>query len=460
MLGGNFWVWIIRSIATRREVDWKGSSLDLVTSRGPPSALNITSSPAPRQHTNTALLRDSTLNIYDPSYATMGPSPLPSTYPFAASPDIIRSHQKDAYFSGVLLDQLSTLIRKLYGARLAHTYLSETRVSAELLYLGLTTLIGNRTLGEEYTDIVQVEAETGRLPALERRAGYILFCVLGPYVLNRLLPALRRRVRAKLEAKLRTYARQHARAQHSAHQHAQESGTKTVHIKKPMGMRIHNYILQNLDTITSPSPVYALSLATFYFTGSYYHLSKRIWGLRYIFTRHVGESENRAGYEVLGVLLALQIGVQAYLHLHSTVTSTDAAAAVGGGHPASTSALVGGAAEVSLDSISYTPNNALLPASAAGSAPGPAPSLLHKWTHTPPASNTPYHDLSDADTMQWIEGGNRKCTLCLEGMRDPAVTTCGHVFCWACIGDWVREKPECPLCRQGVGVSSLLVLRG
>ncbi|KAI8936133.1 hypothetical protein NX059_007630 [Plenodomus lindquistii] len=387
----------------------------------------------------------------------MGPPPLPSTYPFAASPDIIRSHQKDAYFSGVLLDQLSTLIRKLYGARLAHTYLSETRVSAELLYLGLTTLIGNRTLGEEYTDIVQVEAETGRLPALGRRAGYILFCVLGPYILNKFLPALRRRVRAKLEAKLRVYARQHARAQHTAHTEAQASGSKkpTQPVKKPLAMRLHAYLLQNLDTITSPSPIYALSLATFYFTGSYYHLSKRLWGLRYIFTRQVGESENRAGYEVLGVLLVLQMGVQAYLHLHSTVTSTDAAA-VGGGHPPTTSAIVGGGAEVSLDPNAYTSNNALLTSTPVPSAP---PSDLQKWTNTP-ISTSPHHDLKNEDTMQWIESGNRKCTLCLEEMRDPSVTTCGHVFCWTCIGDWVREKPECPLCRQGVGVSGLLVLRG
>jgi peroxin-10 len=376
-------------------------------------------------------------------------SPTPYAYPFATSPDIIRSHQKDAYFSGVLLEQLSTLVRKLYGARLAHTYVSETRVASELLYLGLTTLIGNRTLGEEYTDIVQVESESGQLPALGRRAGYILGCILGPYMLGRALPALRRRLRAKLEANLRSYARQQAKAQ----QQAQESGSKAS-IARPIGMRIQNYILQNLDTITSPSPVYALSLATFYFSGSYYHLSKRIAGLRYIFTRQVPESDNRAGYEVLGVLLVLQMGVQAYLHVHSTVTTSSAA--VGGGHPQGTSALVGGGAEVSLDPNAYSANNALLFDAAAPSA---APSDLQKWTHTPPVDK-PRYELSDEDTMGWIAGGNRKCTLCLEEMKDPSVTTCGHVFCWTCISDWAREKPECPLCRQSCLVQHVLPLRG
>jgi len=372
-------------------------------------------------------------------------------YPFAASPDIIRSHQKDAYFSGVLLEQLSTLLRKLYGARAAHTYVSETRVLGELLYFGLTTLIGNRTLGEEYTDIVQVESESGRLPALGRRAGYIISCILGPYMLGRALPAFRRRIRAKLEANLRWYTRQQARAQ----QQAEESGSK-ARIGRPLGMRLQNYMLQNLDTMTSPSPIYALSLATFYFSGSYYHLSKRIWGLRYMFTRQVPEGDNRAGYEVLGVLLVLQMGVQAYLHLHNTVTS--ATAAVGGGHPQSTSAIVGGGAEVSLDPNAYSANNALL-FDAASTVPTATPSALQQWTHTPPMDKAKYA-LEDEDTMGWIGGGNRKCTLCLEEMKDPSVTTCGHVFCWSCIGDWAREKPECPLCRQTCLVQHVLPLRG
>jgi peroxin-10 len=373
-------------------------------------------------------------------------SPTRFTYPFATSPDIIRSHQKDAYFSGVLLDQLSTLLRKLYGVRFAHTYISETRVIGELLYLGLTTCIGNRTLGEEYCDIVQVESESGKLPALGRRAGYILSCILGPYLLGKVLPKLRRRVRAKLEANLRRYERLQVKAQ-------QESGSKKV--GRPLGMRVQNYILENLDTITSPSPVYALSLATFYFSGSYYHLSKRIWGLRYIFTRQVQETDARVGYEVLGVLLVLQMAVQGYLHLHNTMTSADSSTALG--TTVGTSAIVGGGAEVSLDPNAYSANNALL---FDASRPSPAaPSDLQKWTHTP-ANDKPKYELENEETMGWIGGGNRKCTLCLEEMKDPSVTTCGHVFCWTCISDWAREKPECPLCRQSCLVQHVLPLRG
>jgi peroxin-10 len=129
-------------------------------------------------------------------------------YPFAAAPDIIRSHQKDAYFEGILLNHLSNLLRRLYGARFLHTYTTEARTFSELLYLGLTTFIGNRTLGEEYCDIIQIEDDTLKLPSISRRAGYILTSILLPYSLNKILPTFRARIRAKLEANLRRLARQ------------------------------------------------------------------------------------------------------------------------------------------------------------------------------------------------------------------------------------------------------------
>lgn len=366
----------------------------------------------------------------------MGDTARPSyTYPFAASPDIIRSNQKDAYFQGVLLEHLSSILRQLYGARFAQTHVSETRTFAELLYLGLTTLVGNRTLGEEYCDIVQVEDDTRRLPTIARRSGYIISAVLLPYGLNRILPAFRRRIRAKLEVSLKRASRKRV---------------------SPATQELQSYILSNLDTITSPAPVYAVSLAVFYFSGAYYHIGKRLFGLRYIFTRTVEPSGQRVGYEVLGVLLVLQLAVQAYLHVHNTlthgtVTVANVGSAVGG------TAILDHGVEVSLDPNAYSSNNALLFESS--DSPSVDRSALQKVTHTP-ILEAPRYNLEDKEVMKWIHGRQqRKCTLCLEPMKDPSVTTCGHVFCWTCIGDWVREKPECPLCRQSVLAQHVLPLR-
>lgn len=366
-------------------------------------------------------------------------------YPFASAPDIIRSHQKDAYFQGVLLERLSSVLRNLYGARFAQTHMTGTRTFADLLYLSLTTLVGNRTLGEEYCDIVQVEDDTLRLPSVYRRGGYIVASVLLPYGLTRLLPAFRRKLRAKLEASLRR-------------RRGKPDKTSSSWVTN-----LQSYLLRNLDTLTSPSPIHALSLTAFYFTGAYYHLAKRLSGLRYIFTRRLNPSEQRIGYEVLGVLLVLQLSVQAYFHLHETYSSVPTisdAATVGGG-----SAVLDNGVEVSLDPNAYSSNNALL--FEEGGAQRDTVGLhskISRMTHTPlpPAeSDAGIVNLEDEGKLKWIESSQqRKCTLCLEPMRDPSATTCGHVFCWTCISDWVREKPECPLCRQGVLGQHILPLRG
>ena len=376
------------------------------------------------------------------------PSTMPSAssqyhYPFAAAPDIIRANQKDTYFQGVLLEQFSAILRKLYGSRFAQTHTVEARTFTELLYLALTTLVGNRTLGEEYCNIIQISNASRRLPALGRRAGYILSSVLLPYSLARLLPALRARVRLKLEASLRRKA---ARDRHRSSSSASFSARD----------RLQAYILENLSTITSPSPVYALTLSLFYFTGSYYHLSKRLFGLRYVFTKRLAASEQRVGYEVLGVLLVLQMAVQAWLHLHNTLIDTVPPLGLTGNSP-------NGGASAMIDGIDIAIVNPTIedPLSSAHLLPQSSKSRFELTTNTPLLADKARYDLQDPEMMGWIQGRQqRKCTLCLEQMKDPSVTACGHVFCWTCIGDWVREKPECPLCRQGVMGQHILPLRG
>lgn len=346
------------------------------------------------------------------------------SYPLAAAPDIIRSHQKDEYFTTHLGSTLTDCVRRLFGVRTAHAYAAETRTAAALVYFVLTTVVGNRTLGEEYADIVAVEGAVpgrrrtttaglniGGLPGVGRRIGYVLVSVVLPYLFGAAMPRVRRTLRRLIDPD-------------------SETTTSTSTSKSTTTSRIgalRRYLATHIDGLTSPNPIHAVGLALFYFSGAYYDLGKRLFRLRYVFSRSVEpESAGRAGYEVLGVLLVLQLGVQAWLHVRDAVTAV-------GAEP--------------LPETNITQEKRLHDDGG-----------THRHDQSTPPG--PRFDLANPKVMPWMAtSSDRRCTLCLDPIKDPGVTTCGHVFCWTCIVDWTAEKPECPLCRHVCLGQHVLALR-
>jgi hypothetical protein len=46
--------------------------------------------------------------------------------------------------------------------------------------------------------------------------------------------------------------------------------------------KIQAYLRKNIDAITASENVLGVHLAIFYFSGAYYQVAKRLWGLRYV----------------------------------------------------------------------------------------------------------------------------------------------------------------------------------
>lgn len=157
----------------------------------------------------------------------------------------------------------------------------------------------------------------------------------------------------------------------------------------------------------SPGYVKALHKSLFYLDAGKYQLSKRATGINYVLIRHWLQPEfSLYGYKILGVITFLQVTVSL------AISSWDAWRE----HR-----------RQQLEAVKQAGKKLFL---LRGSA-----------------------SVKDADPDA------PQCILCLEPRSNSSLTPCGHIFCWHCLLEWLEERDECPLCRESLKKSQVILLQ-
>lgn len=327
---------------------------------------------------------------------------------FATAPTIIRANQKDSYYEKVvLLKQVTDAISVLKGSAFTHTHSQAIERLVKFIYLGVTTLVGARTLGEEYVDLHYVSRDGRRLPNLIRRLAFVLSYVGGPVLFKWFF--------AKL-VQLTEIRSSESKGKHEGIGHLQAMKQKLL-VSANKTVRC----LEKVDW----GDMLNLHLALFYFSGKYYQFSKRFFGLRYALGYRIDPRSRQAkgNYELLGLLIMTQLAIKYWLKLGGLIKDAETD---GGNHDHDVE---------KGDFITKIPEA------------------------LPDDDSDVLINLSNPKKLPYIKGSSRNCMLCLSPMKDPACAPCGHLFCWKCIFDWCKEREECPLCRSSLKEAQLLPLR-
>ncbi|XP_065186639.1 peroxisome assembly protein 10-A-like [Sycon ciliatum] len=209
--------------------------------------------------------------------------------------ELVRSNQKDLTYLSQLRSMVTDIGQNVLGMRQVIRWQKELTLLADLGYYSLTTLSGFQTLGEEYSDILQIDKSTTRfvVPNLLQRIAMILFHTFTPYLLDKCL----------------------ARAQSYL---SRDSTAATMpHSRRELLLRLIAYARPAVEWLHRSHQV------LFFLNGAFYHLSKRLAGVNYIAVprgvtpQHSAVQGWAKAYRLMGYIMAAQLFISAASWLRS-----------------------------------------------------------------------------------------------------------------------------------------------
>ena len=399
------------------------------------------------------------------------------TFPNSAQAEIVRLHQKDAYYAELFREQVRDVTVEFLGARLTHKLENLLALGASMAYLSLCTLGGSQSLGEEYVNAMMRDRRKGGIISAKRRIIFLVLYIMAPFFAVRMYSITRMYI-LRMDM-------------HITRKRLREAQSMEILVHEPSLLtRLWNNIeyvvhwladrLPGSHALTGTNGLFAYvssaQLAMFYLSGPYYTLAHRLVKADYVYAATQRPSSQPLSYEILGMLLAVQLLIKLGLSIRRI--NFPAPASSDGTNAARASAETKRVEPVSLkiDGAVVSPlgdSHRKVSSSNATNVPlvyaDPDVSASPERLGLGPIrteSEKQAFDLAQTAVrtktvqMEAIADEVLRCTLCMD-RREPengssAVTECGHVFCWTCIEEWLKEKADCPLCRQAVRVSRVL----
>ena len=336
---------------------------------------------------------------------------------------------------------------------------------SDLLYFALTTGSRQQTLGEEYCSILQMS--DGRKPGLFRSNMVALLQSLTPYLSEKAQTMISREDQAGVNYDEMLI--------HGAPGQEREGSLVYTGIKSVRNVvRDRTAFLVEwlgLSDVASSgynktkelikflqrhhAPILRLHLALFYIFGVYYHLPKRIVGIRYVGLQPQSSRSQSSSYKYLGYLLLLQVATSVGLFsVRSSWRRLVPWLSLGtswlGGRNAGPNSTSSHDEIVALDQRENpqldSSSNKIDIIGYHGEYLGTFDEIVRKNSLLLEKPNE-------------TASGRNTCPLCLSHRKVPTATPCGHVFCWNCIAEWCSQKPECPLCRAQAMPGQFAVVR-